>query len=1382
MEQIKKGFWKTIDFIYKHKVIAFFVAFTLATSLILYGVFATDDEYENKLKIRDNSAVIKTIADAGAELDADTDTHGKDASASNGVLRNFDSISYNVEYVLEHKTETLTTPIEGRTVIVDVIIPKNINATLTSSNKSGDGSIIAKTLGDNYSYFHFEMHNVPTSSTLNPSEFDFTLEGVNTQTVGASFTPIILVKESTDADSKSIDELTPDEKEAFAANPAGNVTCPSTVSNCLTTMTGTYDYNVEVYQGTPTTDTVRQKTYPIGVAVKVPRTIGVYIPNSVSFSINWAPDVADTVTVQYAENSMEAYKGPNKQYTIMYDGITQLPELGNTITFENNVLTVNALKYSSGNDDFVGTASFELKVARSETDRENRTFTVATSNLTVPGTDYSKLQGGDITVTDYYEKFVGSFLSQVDIYAGEVSKDPGTATPLLPGNAYLNYNQRFRVVETIAYATDGKGDDLSELDNYIKIDPTAFLITKEDSGIVSAPMASLKYGQGEWTSEYFDLTGVSGCPTSFDGLTTENIMNLYGGPCIVEKTGENSPFVWSLQDEDTSDLPIIIVKAIFGDQTSDDMNADASLTAKVSLAGKIRKNNINLIDHSYQISTLSTGYFKNPTTGNLDLYYLSKNINTSDVTSAKNPNNYGKSNYSFENRFLIANNTNPCNGESLCGISGDTVHVMGFKVNKPEVVSYFNNYPKTSFYDYPIEWRIQVSATSDIDTIEYDHAGIAVTIPKTLNYLYAEILVNNGDSSKRMEKTPSRVIDDDPTYTIYVYDFERDEITNGAVNTLSIFTDIFMNTKSGTQVQISAAADMDGYIVDNSDIHRVLDNRPSIPFKTTESDVITLYNSAYISTFGNAAPRYVEKEESYTYTMKSYNNSSDSSNAGYAYENATLYYMLPYIEDYNYKSYNKKFTNSTYKVKINDNLTGYTAYYTTDASANVVSDVNNLVNSDNSTNWVEWTNPSAEVEATAIKIVKNENWDIDTYFVSENGVNVTVTPVKNAQADAYYNGFIVAVNRPAGFAPECEERMDEDPETPCDPNAQSSRLFFYSSESLVEVYSRQISGFVFEDYNYSDIYEVGEDQMKDIVVELYKLNNTSYDPQDAANPNAYINSEVDELVSTTTTDGNGAYTFTGLNTGNYYVLFRYDGNKYTPSNKYAGGDNSRQVNSKSIAKNQADNEAVSDILTLTSQNGSENKNYINLGLRIRKDFAVEINKYITNIVQTSSQGVKTYEYEKATKVNIDIRNIKNTKFRVTYSFDIVNTKYFPGYIGIIADLVPAGMTFDGSLEENKDWTIYDGVLYYTGLQDKLLLPGDRQYFKLVLDLDTNTGGTYTNIVAAQQPILMGEKTSDIDFNSITFEDANPVETTDPNTGTQTGTDTGNNTGEGNNGE
>ena len=115
----------------------------------------------------------------------------------------------------------------------------------------------------------------------------------------------------------------------------------------------------------------------------------------------------------------------------------------------------------------------------------------------------------------------------------------------------------------------------------------------------------------------------------------------------------------------------------------------------------------------------------------------------------------------------------------------------------------------------------------------------------------------------------------------------------------------------------------------------------------------------------------------------------------------------------------------------------------------------------------------------------------------------------------------------------------------CDTETFSDKLYFQSSKSLVEVYSRQLSGFVFEDYNYSDMYENGEDQLENIIVELYRLNNPNYNEEsDSTNPNLYVDPSKDELVSTKTTNAFGAYSFTGLEPGYYYVLFRYDGDKY----------------------------------------------------------------------------------------------------------------------------------------------------------------------------------------------------------------------------------------------
>ena len=48
----------------------------------------------------------------------------------------------------------------------------------------------------------------------------------------------------------------------------------------------------------------------------------------------------------------------------------------------------------------------------------------------------------------------------------------------------------------------------------------------------------------------------------------------------------------------------------------------------------------------------------------------------------------------------------------------------------------------------------------------------------------------------------------------------------------------------------------------------------------------------------------------------------------------------------------------------------------------------------------------------------------------------------------------------------------------------------------------------------------------------------------------------------------------------------------------------------------------------------------------------------------------SYNYDKQTKVKIDVKNLKNTSFRVKYGIEIENTKYFPGTIGSIVETIP----------------------------------------------------------------------------------------------------------------
>lgn len=1318
MEKVKKSFWKCVDFVYKHKVISFSIAFVIATSLILFNVFANDDDYANKLVV--TNASITAIDDGG------DDESSLDNSHSNGIIRNFDTITYSAKFKLYFKQGISMDPTTGRNVVVDVIVPNTIDAVLSTSSQ-GEGTS-STNLDENYRYFEFVVPNLSTDND-NLANIQFSLSSVNGTGPGAAFEPIVLIKEATDENQKALNEMTAEEKEQVISNIASynKMSCDSNSIHCSTTTAGAYNYNINFYPGSYNNfvEATNTKKFPIGIGVEIDQEnlLGVYIPSSIKFTIGATFD-GNKLTI--VDSDYVNYRNENSGYTIFYEENHELPNIQNGVSKgEGNVVTISGLKYDPSSK-FIGTAAFELSSTRASGVETDETITITSSNLKVGDSDtVIKATGGSKTITDYYEKFIGAYKSQIDIYAN------GTGEPLLEGNAFLNYGQSFKLEEAISYGFEGVGDALDELDTFIKIDPTAFAISSEDSSVSGSGI--LKYGHGDWTSQYFTLNNISGCPTG--NLSKEEYMNLYGGPCLTAK----DTVVWSNEEED---LPIIIVQAVFGDKDSAEDNVNENLNETITLYGSV-KGDVNLANKSYQITTMATGIFEG------QLYYMSKNPDQNDITNASKKDNYKKSVYDFANRNITTNNVNPCN-DYKCNIAGDTVHVMGFSVNKPTVKAYLNDIERTVFTDYPIEWRIDSSATSNDPTIEYDTTYVKVVIPESLNFLYAETTRDGIRTQKQssFEQAVTGGIE-------YTYTFTSDEITDGSINTLSIFTDIPLDTKSGTEASVLVFSNFEGKVlVVNQETQQatyvnVSDARP-LDYSFADS-TITLKNDSNVTTYGNARPRYIEANKPFTYTMKSYNNSSTLGDtaSGYAYNNATMYYVLPYIEDINYKIYGKKFSNTSFKIKLTEVKEGYTFYYTKDSAKNVNSDIYNVTSPDTHTTWTQWTNPTTEVEATAIKIVKNTAWDIDTYFYSQDGVVAEVTPIKNKQADAYYSGFTVAVDRPEGFVPDCNPEEED-----CSSTSYSSKIYFLSPKSLVEVYSRQVSGFVFEDYNYSDMYENGEEQLENIIVELYKLNNEDFTVEGKTNPNAYIDTTVDELVDTTTTDEYGAYTFTGIPAGNYYVLFRYDGDKYTPSDKYGGEaegiiSDAKAINSKAVGRNNIPNEAVSDIIVLVNE--SANERYMNLGLRIRKDFGVEINKYITSVEIFSNQGTKKYEYDKATKVNIDIKNLKNTKFRVTYSFDIVNTKYFPGYIGYIVDLMPVGMTFDNSLPENADWALYDGMLYYTGLQNKLLLPGEKQYFQLVLDLDTNIGGTYLNIVAAQQPILMGDDTTNITYGNIDID-------------------------------
>ena len=376
----------------------------------------------------------------------------------------------------------------------------------------------------------------------------------------------------------------------------------------------------------------------------------------------------------------------------------------------------------------------------------------------------------------------------------------------------------------------------------------------------------------------------------------------------------------------------------------------------------------------------------------------------------------------------------------------------------------------------------------------------------------------------------------------------------------------------------------------------------------------------------------------------------------------------------------------------------------------------------NSVNWTKWTNYTFVTnDVTAIKIVSSNPIQKGSYFAGETGINIVITTKGNKELDTYNNNFYMLHKNSLI----CK---DEDAnENECTSTEIGTRVYS-SNVSTVSVYNRTISGYVFEDQNYDGMYSNKEPRLSDIIVQLYR---TSSNVTDYKKPLEVI-SDSDELVEETVTNLKGAYKFKALTSGNYYVKYTFDCDKYTVTEKNkqdpTGKGDLSLVDSDADMLNDGTCAAVSNIVKL--DNDIVAASNIDLGLRVRQDFDIKMNKYITNVTVTSNKGVQSYDYEKQNKVKIDVKNLKNTSFRVSYLIELENSRYFPGTIGNIIETIPEGMTFNPNLPENDGWYESEGNLYYKDLNKTMIMPGEKYYITIVLDLVTNNGGDYINFVAA----------------------------------------------------
>lgn len=1321
MDTIKK-------FIFKYKIIIGILVFLIISFGIYLFVSAENDIYANQVEVSKTSVSIEdgTLNNDG-NFDSD-DTPGNDSSINNKIVRSFDSIKYNITYNLGYKSNSTLADEEktaeiSRTVIIDVLLPKNVAADVKEGDTSNSEGYINKTIITidkvEYTYYKFEVQGVAHALDSSSNKASITIDKINMKN-DSKILPIIRIREKTD--------------ENYSDYKNG-----STIGNTLelseVKVSAKDNYNVKLYNGIVKGKESGNATLPIGIAVYIPSSTnkgikGVQIPDTLSFNISIVPNPNDSSIVglptidkykkdgsdiiipslpdSYDNNDngkvyIEKVEGKDNIFTLTYSGLTYHDRIINVGTDDNQ-----------NNVNYISTNALVVNTTRN-TSKLDITYTISAIGL--PNTDIST--GNSITMLDNYTAFVGDYSTKVDFIDLKNIESSSSSEPVTtkPNSAVYNYNEEFYIQNKIDYGTIG--DDLPNgLTNYLKIDNTAIKLLDvsnlseqdkdyyiEFSNQKNKPNYTLQYAVGEWNSNYFIVksNAPSYCPTDLSKVSKEQLMNLYGGPCI----SENSSVKWydSLSDagdENEENLnKIIAVKLNITDKYETGLSTILRFKAKV-------QDNTSLIGNTYQVVARGMTEFNDE-----EFYmYDPSDKNQIPVNLSKQSADISYSKTVYNNSTLTVTQS-----ENPTGKFGNSIIVSSAKASIKEITVLDrdgNGSSRGTYYvgsSDPLE--IDVKPTiykSDMDAT-IDSATIDVYLPNSL-------VISPQVGDKMYSSTRSDTLTENGithNYTVYTYTYTSDDIKydnnspSGTIPTLKIHANIGMNTvtdsnDSGLEAKVYSR--IYGTVLPGNSETSIAINTPE-KFRVGETS-FNIKNNNAIGTLGVSSPTYIDPNGSYTYNMKAANIAEDNAEL-------EMLYILPFNGDGVSNTNGSTFDGTLGSSIVGTLPQGYTVYYATDKSKTILS---NEITSTSSVDWHEWTNYNTSVSGiTAIKVVPSSGIKKGAYFLDNNGLTVKITTTGNKEGSIYYNIFYM-LHKNSLLCDDYNESEE------CS-KSETGLKTYNSNVSTTSVYNRSISGLVFQDDDYDGFSTYDEPKLSDVIVELYKTDATvsnSKKPLDVVSDN-------DKKVAESVTNSRGEYKFSGLTSGNYYVKYTFDCDKYTATEKNKQdstlGDMSE---SDSDAVMQAGTcSAVSNILTLNNE--KVNITHIDLGLRVRQIFDVTLNKYITNVKVNSNKGTQSYDYDNAKKVKIDVKNLRNTTFQVSYLIELENTKYFPGTIGNIIETIPDGMTFNPDLPQNKGWYESDGNLYYSDLSSTLLMPGEKHYVTIVLDLSTNSGGDYINFVA-----------------------------------------------------
>ena len=936
---------------------------------------------------------------------------GNDSNEKNRIVRSFDKITYHFEFSITGKDNTGT--YEERIVNIKTILPDDIAKYVAFDTKTvaGEKEHTFSFDGiDSYGLFKKDITlyilGAPNGTQINP-KFEIQ-ESTNTE----SNYIVSLGKTDTDAYNYEYD-----------SQSAQNYSTTSSITGFLNYMptivsSKTANVNLKVLgqsnegqKATYNDKSGRYLTYVVGLEIVGDETNGIKgytMPNGNDITFNIANTQNGSTTSVDTNNDWTRLYGIDNisniesvQVAMPYSSTTvdaskrtiapgNLNVSGNTGTISGYNVTYSPVTINADNsrisnaEHYIGTYAISVFSPREASDGKNDiTANMALSNISITDT-----AGTNLPVSNLSTNIVNKYYEVVDYsLTGEFYDTNNTKISRNSDNQLVNgYGSTSKGANLIYKTTFNYKKTLSNqgLKEIIKIDTNAFRVISlskddikitiegKDSAKLSKDDFEVKYIAGNYNSASYDvninsrvsaddLATVQGtCPNNLESYSINQIMNLYGGPCIKSKTNTELTFT-KIDDAKTDDNKEVPISAIVIQTKNKKVLPD---DVKVIVEVGIRVRNVTDLTQTYQItsSASSSDY-------DSILTYYSPRV-TSDENSITNPNNYKKTIYQGTNATSV--DTDSPWGDSLKIVNfnskqeitvtnknSDGTIKTAYNVNKGETLNYNI---KTTINDQ----NMNVGAD---DTWWIKNLKVVVTLPEELTYIQDDNLGKPEVSNNGKTLT-------------YMLPYTKPNMKITDIN----FKASINPTLRGSGVPITVSSTAEAININGE--------RDTSYFGYLTGS-FTIYatgiDNVIVSQKAGEEGSIVEKDSEFSYLLGAYNNTSN---------NITDYSIVDVLPSNNDK--NSSTFSGSYKVKVTlpSSQDSAKVYCSTQEYSKLSNEVFNEMNQfDECADITEGFMNVTTIKITGIKINANSNIE---------DIKVSIKSVNNNYADKYVNSFVGA--------------------------------------------------------------------------------------------------------------------------------------------------------------------------------------------------------------------------------------------------------------------------------------------------------------------------------------------------------------------------------------